>query len=168
MPRGPPAETQDLTLAPSTKCILDETVAGFDVLVGGKNGSSGYRPATPLDVFASPSRCSSRASRPRSIARPASDRASDGRGHRLQDSKCDHRCRSKSPVPLAPFARRASDAACRSREGPAPARPCSASLECGTAAPPKGGAARTPPIKALNFLPATVAAPFDLYQITST
>jgi ferredoxin-nitrite reductase len=48
------AETQDLALVPSTKSVRGETIAGFNVLVGGKNGSGGYRVATPLDVFVRP------------------------------------------------------------------------------------------------------------------
>ena len=45
------AETQDLALVPATKAIGGETVPGFNVLAGGKNGSGGYRIATPLDIF---------------------------------------------------------------------------------------------------------------------
>jgi ferredoxin-nitrite reductase len=48
------AETQDLGLVPATKAIDGRTVAGFNVLVGGKNGSGGYTVATPLDVFTEP------------------------------------------------------------------------------------------------------------------
>lgn len=48
------AETQDIGLVPATKSIDDETVSGFNVLVGGKNGSGGYTIAAPLDVFVSP------------------------------------------------------------------------------------------------------------------
>ncbi len=48
------AETQDLALVPATRTHGGETVPGFNVLVGGKNGSGGYRIATPLDVFVSP------------------------------------------------------------------------------------------------------------------
>ena len=48
------AETQDLALVPATKSLGGETVDGFNVLVGGKNGSGGYRIATPLDVFVLP------------------------------------------------------------------------------------------------------------------
>lgn len=46
------AETQDLALVPA----IEEKglVYGFNVLVGGKLGSGGYRIATPLDVFLSP------------------------------------------------------------------------------------------------------------------
>jgi ferredoxin-nitrite reductase len=45
------AETQDLALVPATTSLGGEPVAGFNVLVGGKNGSGGYRVASPLDVF---------------------------------------------------------------------------------------------------------------------
>ena len=48
------AETQDLALVPATREVDGATVAGFNVLVGGKNGSGGYRIATPLDVFVEP------------------------------------------------------------------------------------------------------------------
>jgi ferredoxin-nitrite reductase len=48
------AETQDIALVPGTKALDGETVLGFNVLVGGKNGSGGYTIATPLDVFARP------------------------------------------------------------------------------------------------------------------
>ena len=48
------AETQDLALVPATKSLGGEILHGFNVLVGGKNGSGGYRIATPLDVFVRP------------------------------------------------------------------------------------------------------------------
>ena len=48
------AETQDLALVPATKSLAGETLHGFNALVGGKNGSGGYRIATPLDVFVLP------------------------------------------------------------------------------------------------------------------
>jgi ferredoxin-nitrite reductase len=48
------AETQDIALVPATLTIDGERVVGFNVLVGGKNGSGGYRIATPLDVFVRP------------------------------------------------------------------------------------------------------------------
>ncbi|HET7343596.1 MAG TPA: ferredoxin--nitrite reductase, partial [Methylomirabilota bacterium] len=48
------AETQDLALVPATRETDGATVAGFNVLVGGKQGSGGYRVATPLDVFVTP------------------------------------------------------------------------------------------------------------------
>lgn len=48
------AETQDIALVPATTVLGGETVHGFNVLVGGKNGSGGYRVATPLDVFVGP------------------------------------------------------------------------------------------------------------------
>jgi len=49
-----PAETQDIALVPATKELHGQTVSGFNVLVGGKNGSGGYRIASPLDVFVRP------------------------------------------------------------------------------------------------------------------
>ncbi len=45
------AETQDVALVPALKSIGLQEVKGFNVLVGGKNGSGGYRVASPLDVF---------------------------------------------------------------------------------------------------------------------
>ena len=48
------AETQDIALVPATAELDGRTVAGFNVLIGGKNGSGGYRIATPLDVFVRP------------------------------------------------------------------------------------------------------------------
>jgi len=45
------AETQDIGLVPAYRELDGEQVNGFNVLVGGKQGSGGYRPATPLDVF---------------------------------------------------------------------------------------------------------------------
>ncbi len=48
-------ETQDIGLVPAIKDIEGKQVAGFNVLVGGKQGSGGYTPATNLDVFAAPS-----------------------------------------------------------------------------------------------------------------
>ncbi len=47
-------ETQDLAFIPATKGSLEGEVKGFNVLVGGKLGSGGYRVATPMDVFVSP------------------------------------------------------------------------------------------------------------------
>jgi len=49
-----PLETQDIGLGPALKTIGGETVAGFNVLVGGKNGSGGFTPARPLDAFVRP------------------------------------------------------------------------------------------------------------------
>lgn len=49
------AETQDLALVPATTSLQGgDPICGFNVLVGGKNGSGGYRIATPLDVFVTP------------------------------------------------------------------------------------------------------------------
>ena len=62
-------ETQDIGLVPAVRGSpppplsaaegkaaeqWGEAVSGFNVLVGGKQGSGGYRPATPLDVFVTP------------------------------------------------------------------------------------------------------------------
>ncbi len=44
------AESQDIALVPATA----DGVAGFNVLVGGKMGSGGYRVASDLDVFVEP------------------------------------------------------------------------------------------------------------------
>ena len=46
-------ETQDLAFIPATLEGSDGIIPGFNVFVGGKLGSGGYRIATPLDVFAS-------------------------------------------------------------------------------------------------------------------
>jgi NAD(P)H-nitrite reductase large subunit len=48
------AETQDIALVPAYRELDGQQVNGFNVLVGGKQGSGGYRPATPLDVFTRP------------------------------------------------------------------------------------------------------------------
>ena len=48
------AETQDLALVPAVQEKGGKKVYGFNVLVGGKLGSGGYRIASPLDVFLSP------------------------------------------------------------------------------------------------------------------
>src|SRR5207248_10595209 len=48
------AETQDLALIPSYRELDGAQVNGFNVLVGGKQGSGGYVPAQPLDVFVRP------------------------------------------------------------------------------------------------------------------
>ena len=48
------AETQDLALVSAISEKCDKPVYGFNILVGGKLGSGGYRIATPLDVFLSP------------------------------------------------------------------------------------------------------------------
>jgi nitrite reductase (NADH) large subunit len=47
-------ETQDIAMVPAYRELEGQQVNGFNVLVGGKQGSGGYRPATPLDVFAQP------------------------------------------------------------------------------------------------------------------
>jgi NAD(P)H-dependent nitrite reductase large subunit len=47
-------ETQDLSLTPAIKIIDGEEVQGFNFAVGGKIGSGGLRPATPLGVFCRP------------------------------------------------------------------------------------------------------------------
>ncbi len=48
-------ETQDLAFVPATVQREGITMSGFNVLVGGKLGSGGYRIATPLDMFVLPS-----------------------------------------------------------------------------------------------------------------
>jgi ferredoxin-nitrite reductase len=48
------AETQDIALTPAVKEIDGAEVKGFNVAVGGKMGSGGYRIASPLDVFVTP------------------------------------------------------------------------------------------------------------------
>src|SRR5262249_46688667 len=48
------AETQDVALVPAYRELDGRQVNGFNVLAGGKQGSGGYRPATPLDVFVPP------------------------------------------------------------------------------------------------------------------
>jgi nitrite reductase (NADH) large subunit len=47
-------ETQDIALVPAYRELDGQQVNGFNVLVGGKQGSGGYRPATPIDVFVRP------------------------------------------------------------------------------------------------------------------
>lgn len=47
-------ETQDISLVPALRGAGSDQSAGFNVHVGGKQGSGGYCPATPLDVFVSP------------------------------------------------------------------------------------------------------------------
>lgn len=47
-------ETQDLALVPAYYDLGHDRCLGFNVLVGGKLGSGGYRIATPLDVFVTP------------------------------------------------------------------------------------------------------------------
>jgi ferredoxin-nitrite reductase len=47
-------ETQDIGLVPAYRELDGAQVNGFNVLVGGKQGSGGYRPAVPLDVFVRP------------------------------------------------------------------------------------------------------------------
>jgi ferredoxin-nitrite reductase len=48
------AETQDIGLVPSVRDLDGQSVAGFNVCVGGKMGSGGYTPAKKLDVFVRP------------------------------------------------------------------------------------------------------------------
>src|SRR5262249_22219024 len=47
-------ETQDIALVPAYRELEGQQVNGFNVLVGGKQGSGGYRPASPLNVFVRP------------------------------------------------------------------------------------------------------------------
>lgn len=48
------AETQDLALTPAVRGGDGKSVSGFNVAVGGKMGSGGYRIASPLDLFVRP------------------------------------------------------------------------------------------------------------------
>ena len=48
------AETQDVALVPALRYVDGWALQGFNVLVGGKLGSGGYRVASPLDVFVPP------------------------------------------------------------------------------------------------------------------
>lgn len=48
------AESQDIGMVPATKDMGGRTVNGFNVLVGGKMGSGGFRLGRPLDAFVSP------------------------------------------------------------------------------------------------------------------
>ncbi|MBY0527371.1 MAG: FAD-dependent oxidoreductase [Gemmataceae bacterium] len=52
-------ETQDVALVPAYRELDGRQVNGFNVLVGGKQGSGGYKPATPLDVFVRPEHAAS-------------------------------------------------------------------------------------------------------------
>jgi nitrite reductase (NADH) large subunit len=47
-------ETQDLALVPSYRELNGQQVNGFNVFVGGKQGSGGYEPAQDLNVFVPP------------------------------------------------------------------------------------------------------------------
>ena len=46
--------TQDIAMTPAVKTVDGQRTAGFNVSVGGKMGSGGYTPNTPLDLFATP------------------------------------------------------------------------------------------------------------------
>jgi ferredoxin-nitrite reductase len=48
------AEAQDIAMTPAIKEIDGEAIKGFNVAVGGKMGSGGYRIASPLDLFVTP------------------------------------------------------------------------------------------------------------------
>ncbi len=48
------SESQDIAMTPASRTIDGETVMGFHVAVGGKQGSGGFTPATPLDLFVRP------------------------------------------------------------------------------------------------------------------
>ena len=48
------AVTQDIALTPAIKDLAGEEVRGFNVAVGGKQGSGGFRPASDLDIFVGP------------------------------------------------------------------------------------------------------------------
>ena len=47
-------ETQDIALVPARALVAARETVGFNVLVGGKQGSGGYTPALPLNVFVPP------------------------------------------------------------------------------------------------------------------
>ncbi|MEW6144658.1 MAG: Rieske 2Fe-2S domain-containing protein [Thermodesulfobacteriota bacterium] len=46
--------TQDISLVPASKIMNGKNVQGFNVFVGGKNGSGGFKESRPLDVFVTP------------------------------------------------------------------------------------------------------------------
>jgi ferredoxin-nitrite reductase len=46
--------TQDISLTPAVQILNGEEIKGFNVAVGGKQGSGGYRPASPLNIFVPP------------------------------------------------------------------------------------------------------------------
>lgn len=46
--------TQDIALTPALRNIAGQEFKGFNVAVGGKQGSGGFRPATDLDIFVLP------------------------------------------------------------------------------------------------------------------
>ncbi len=48
------AITQDIALTPAVRATADGEIRGFNVAVGGKQGSGGLRPASDLDVFVPP------------------------------------------------------------------------------------------------------------------
>ena len=48
------AESQDVAMTPAVKVVDGDEMKGFNVAVGGKMGSGGYRPASPLDLFVRP------------------------------------------------------------------------------------------------------------------
>ncbi len=48
------AESQDLALTPATKEISGIELCGFNIAVGGKLGSGGFRMASPLNLFVTP------------------------------------------------------------------------------------------------------------------
>jgi ferredoxin-nitrite reductase len=48
------SESQDIAMTPASRTIDGETIAGFNVAVGGKQGSGGFSPATALDLFVRP------------------------------------------------------------------------------------------------------------------
>jgi ferredoxin-nitrite reductase len=48
------AETQDIALTPATQSMEGVEVKGFNVAVGGKMGSGGFRMASPLNLFVTP------------------------------------------------------------------------------------------------------------------
>jgi ferredoxin-nitrite reductase len=48
------AEAQDIALTPATQSIEGAEIEGFNVAVGGKMGSGGFRMASPLNLFVMP------------------------------------------------------------------------------------------------------------------
>jgi nitrite reductase (NADH) large subunit len=48
------SDSQDIAMTPASRAIDGETVLGFNVAVGGKQGSGGFTAAIPLDLFVRP------------------------------------------------------------------------------------------------------------------
>jgi NAD(P)H-nitrite reductase large subunit len=72
-------ESQDIALTPAVKTIRGREIKGFNLMVGGKMGSGGYRQASSLDIFVPPEQAATLCSHVALIFRDHGPRAARNR-----------------------------------------------------------------------------------------